>query len=565
MDITGDGDSDADTDVYCIDDDTYLNDDGSAYTETDMYVGEVLQNEGGNFGTGEDAVDANAAEILAMTATGASDGDNQDAVWDIIEDDTPPAGSTVEDIVDATVALASEFVFVYGEDATHEDLVQFLDDRNVNELEVVLDADPLIDDVSGDYNEFVASAIMENPLVPGVTDENKTVTWYILEGSYNVSFAPDSLVTEITSIMTDEPDDGTNGIDFDTDLDTVDDTYGLATQQYYFFWWGAGYAEYEEMNVCLFAWVDIDDDSKLDITDLPGDEALEEGALGYKDGDVVGEFMEDHQVVDAGDVTKTAPVVDESGMDICESEGGKVMESAPKENPDDCGSGHWTSTWQDATGLRWWDCDYNNHDGFYNQCQRDEYQRFVIENYSESYADACELYSAWGTFDLYKGDSKNPSKPVEGATYVLKYIEGQCFAPSVPEYTMVTDASGKASLSGLPWGKWELTETIEPSGYEIDLLPHVYLIGGSGLKMAGSSVNVNADVVNVPKSTPGPDPEPEPTPEPEGTITVAGITSGIQVLAFTGIAPIIPISGGSALAGGLSLFIASLIKRNRKK
>ena len=47
-----------------------------------------------------------------------------------------------------------------------------------------------------------------------------------------------------------------------------------------------------------------------------------------------------------------------------------------------------------------------------------------------------------------------------------------------------------------------------------------------------------------------------------GTITVAGLTEGLQVLAFTGIDPIIPISGGSALVAGLAMLVASLRRRN---
>ena len=268
--------------VYCLDDDTEANDDEGDYEETGDMVSDALQVEGGNGESGIPEVNAEAVEILCTTATGATDEENQDAVWDIIEGDTPPAGSTVEDVVDAAMEVAQEFL-----DSGETDLQQYLDDENVNEVEVLLDEDPLVDG-SGDYSDFTASAVMENPLVPGVTDEDKTVYWYILAGSYNVSFSDIDLVTEITDIMVDNLD---TGDDFDTDGVTIDDTYGLSQVQYYFYWWGEGYPEFEEMNVCLFAWVDIDEDCKLDIQDLP------DKGKGDPDGDVVEQFMKDYQVI----------------------------------------------------------------------------------------------------------------------------------------------------------------------------------------------------------------------------------------------------------------------------
>ena len=52
----------------------------------------------------------------------------------------------------------------------------------------------------------------------------------------------------------------------------------------------------------------------------------------------------------------------------------------------------------------------------------------------------------------------------------------------------------------------------------------------------------------------------------KGTQTAAALTTPgvIQVLAFTGMDPIIPISGGSAVIAGLALLIASLRRRNLK-
>ena len=108
---------------------------------------------------------------------------------------------------------------------------------------------------------------MENPLVPGITDQDKTVNWYILNGSYNVSFSETDLVTEYTSTMVDKVDNN-DGEDVDGDgQEGSDDHYGEATIPYYFYWWGEGFPEYEEMNVVIGACVDIDEDGMIDKED----------------------------------------------------------------------------------------------------------------------------------------------------------------------------------------------------------------------------------------------------------------------------------------------------------
>ena len=55
------------------------------------------------------------------------------------------------------------------------------------------------------------------------------------------------------------------------------------------------------------------------------------------------------------------------------------------------------------------------------------------------------------------------------------------------------------------------------------------------------------------------------TPTTTTTLTVAGLTEGIQVLAFTGIDPIIPIAGGSAVIAGLAMLLATLRRRVSRK
>ena len=52
---------------------------------------------------------------------------------------------------------------------------------------------------------------------------------------------------------------------------------------------------------------------------------------------------------------------------------------------------------------------------------------------------------------------------------------------------------------------------------------------------------------------------------PGGVAVAALTTGGIQVLAFTGISPVISISGFSTIAGGLALVAMSLLKKIRRK
>ncbi|GAI52119.1 unnamed protein product, partial [marine sediment metagenome] len=44
----------------------------------------------------------------------------------------------------------------------------------------------------------------------------------------------------------------------------TEDHYGMATIPYYFYWWGVGYPEFEEMAVNMGACVDIDEDGDID-------------------------------------------------------------------------------------------------------------------------------------------------------------------------------------------------------------------------------------------------------------------------------------------------------------
>ena len=494
MDITSpeDGDTDPDTDVYCIDNNYAVNMTVDGYVETDVMVSDELQIAGGDDPPpGIPEEDAVAVEIIATTATGASNSDNQKAVWDIIRDDTPLPASTIEKIVDAVGTIADGFVA----DITNPTIAEYLDAQNVNKIEVSLSptdppdpdgAGPLPDpdgpliDGSGDYNDFTATAIMENPLVPGVTDEGKNTYWYILGGSYNVSFSQAELKVVETSVMSDYTDDATD-IDGDGKIPPADDHYGMATIPFYFYWWGAGYPEFEEMNVNIFAWVDIDDDDKLDIEDIPdrdataGDQSL--------DGDVVGDFVTSHQVVNidgAGNADGTEsisatelPAGGNFEFDIDEREAGKVL-IAKDDVSDTVGS-------PDENYPIW--------------------QRFVIESYGEPYDDALGLYSAWGSITVTKRDAHDESL-IQGAVFALDYVSGQTIEPGHPDYLYqdpipdeTTGADGKATFTHLPWALYYAYEVSPAPGYLPNYGFWQFLIGGNDLDQA-AVINDSVTVFN---------------------------------------------------------------------
>ena len=122
-----------------------------------------------------------------------------------------------------------------------------------------------------------------------------------------------------------------------------------------------------------------------------------------------------------------------------------------------------------------------------------------------------------------------------------------------------------ANFTGLPWGFYDLTEEAAPAGYMVHVGSYPVAIGGDTFFAANQQDLPKdygfIDVTDDPVRKRNDEPTPEPEGESSGTITVAGI----QVLAFTGIDPVIPISGAGALIGGLGLLIASLkTRRNRE-
>lgn len=542
VDITGDGDSDPDTNVFCIDDETYLTSGNSAYTETDEFVSDVLQQDGqgGNFGAGIDEANAEAVEILSTTATGGTPKQNQDAVWDLIEG-TTRGDADSQKISEAALNLAQDFL-AYNLDNPEDQktLQEYLDAEKINELKIVLDEKPLVDPGNLETNDFEAEAIMENPLVPGVTDEGKTVFWYIMEGSYNVSFSPTDLVVTAKSIMNDKDDDSS---DKDGDGKTVGDNYGYSSIPYYFYWWGEGYPEFEEMMVNLFAWVDIDGDKKLDIQDIKTKDPLDD-----PDGEVVAGFLADNKVV------KIKEDPDNLGKYIIEKTGDFNNDGIPI---------------AEAESLPLEGLDISNQAGGKVLRAQGKYQRFSIQSYTEPQATASQKKAAWGSFEVTKTNSVT-GLPVAGATYELIYISGQTYDPDPAVHTLITDANGKASVAHLPWGIYELKEISAPSGYYIDPATYIYHIGGNKLfvedetNVLDATGNVTNDPIPPVITSGGGEPP---------VVEVAGISEERAEAADAGVIEVLgiselPFTGSNyvlLLAGIFMVFVAGTVLVVSKK
>ncbi|MCL5072515.1 MAG: SpaA isopeptide-forming pilin-related protein [Actinobacteria bacterium] len=142
---------------------------------------------------------------------------------------------------------------------------------------------------------------------------------------------------------------------------------------------------------------------------------------------------------------------------------------------------------------------------------------------------------------LLKTDSVT-GLPVPGATYNIYN------SSAVLVEIITTGPDGFAAVTLINWGTYTVKEATAPAGYLLD--PTTYSIT---FDAANTSITLN--VKDTPAGGGG-----------GGTITVAGLTEGtIQVLAFTGMDPIIPISGGSAVIAGLAMILATLRRRTVKK
>ena len=578
-------DNDGDTEVFCIDGDTYLITGGNQYILTNIDVSDELVGESDNETDGVvTPVEAVGAEILSTEATGATAVEDQVAMWQETGDNVASLGNMtdtsgtyddqkghVQAINASAEALAEDYIteLISTPNLTIEDFLH--DDtygKNINELEVTIEQD---DDIFTG-SSGTATATMENPLVPGITDNDKNITWYILAGAFNISFSATELVTEMSSKNDPGVVNTMKDVNPDSDIanptnagyaESKEDNYGKATISYYYFLWkdelGDNLYPADTMCVNIFGWVDIDGDDKLDIVDIDSSKAADDND---SDGSVVDNFQANHQVVQVDDrgtpgdktddivktdaggniVTESIPTSD---MDIHKVEGGKVV---IYKNDLDPGGEYDLNT--PAYG------DRNNTK-----------QRFSTLSYNEPYDEDPQF---WATIIFKKDDG---GSPLGGAVFsVYESVDGSGSPTGDAVATFTSGDDGYADVSGLEWGTYYIVETTAPSGHVGDSTVYELTVNGTGVTVISlgdeGSLNIPFDVTNTP-SPPGPPATPPTTPSttPSATVGVAGIieVAGISELPFTGMNPIIPLSGISIVVIGAALLAASLIRRKRIK
>jgi hypothetical protein len=150
-----------------------------------------------------------------------------------------------------------------------------------------------------------------------------------------------------------------------------------------------------------------------------------------------------------------------------------------------------------------------------------------------------------------------PVVPTSGVLHLIKQATGTTtgvggakygvFNQGVLYQEITTQSDGTANVSLALDTDYTVQEITAPAGYGLD--PVSYPI-----RLNSSQVDLTLTVFDPPIPTGGGE-----------TITVAAITEPvITVLAFTGIDPIIPITGGSVIVGGLGLFMASFLRKIRR-
>lgn len=552
-DTIKDTEGDGDTEVFCIDHNHYVKPGENTFGFTEDTVSKELIKDG------DTEVDAYALEILSKEATGATSIEDQAAVWQLTNntygltpdtnygEETKKDKEDIDAIVYSSRTLAEDYLKSGGAKEQGKTIDEFLSDKKINKIDVTISQDDSIFENGG---SGIATALMSNPLIPGVTDDNKDVYWYILAGSFNISFSPTSLVLDAVSKMNDV---GSKGNDLKNPEDqnyfaSKTDNYGKATVNYYYFWWGLADYPKNTMGVNLFTWVDIDDDGLLDIQDLPNDESLNPGETGYKDGNIVGNLQQNYKVVqsetgidgkkfvktDASGNIVTEPISKEK-LDIHKVKGGLVVKKIKDGGFDDTRQSFSTISYNEP---------FNGDPKFFGT---------LIFKY---YGDSTPLSDAqFGVFD-------NPS------------------ATGTPIMILVTDANGYASTgnSGLGYGTYYIKEISAPFGFDANPTIYTLKVGGNGVGILGTVDGDNIGITDpVPFSvinTPTPPTPPSPpvttfTTTVTPTIAVAGLATGgggiIEVagLAFTGVEPIYPIAGLGVVLLGLCLMVASLINKKR--
>ena len=538
-------DADGTTEIFCIDTEHSVNYEETGFGLTGGSVSQEL------LADGDSQTDANAAEILSKEATGATSVEDQAAMWiltnnkyDITVDTA--AGESINDKEDidaidiAARALADEYNAAKLLDPNLT-LDKFLEDtKNVNEIDLTIEQTGSI--FTGDAG--TATAIMAEPFVPTVTDQNKNVYWYILEGSFNISFSPtelilqsfwgDSNTSDNATQMTDSADDPTD-IDKDGNIGSTDN-FGKSTVNYYYFPWmdkdSNQLYPLNTMGVNIFAWVDIDEDAKYDLVDS-----------NPADGNVLSNY--DTVKTELNSNSKSVIDTDISGKvetealsaviptDTHKVEGGLVVKKIASISTD---------------GITSFD---------------DNRQSFSTLSYTEPYDDDPQFF---GTL-IFKYTGVETGLP--GAQFGIFKNPGD----TEPISVITSDSNGFASTgnNGLAYGTYYVKEIVAPSGYDLNTIVYTLTVGGNGVGIGsenGISDSAPFGIINTP--TPPVVPPTTPTPPPTvtstgGAVAVAALTEGVQVLAFTGQGPIMPIAGLTAVMAGLAMVAITLLKRQTLK
>ena len=111
-----------------------------------------------------------------------------------------------------------------------------------------------------------------------------------------------------------------------------------------------------------------------------------------------------------------------------------------------------------------------------------------------------------------------------------------------------------------------IKEISAPAGYDINKTIFEIFLSGHGVSVtiAGDEETGNLPFLVWNKKTPPEEPEePEEPDTPDEKIEVKGLTGEITVLAFTGIAMGIPITGASIVMSGIGMLFWLLINRRK--
>ncbi|MFK4637172.1 SpaA isopeptide-forming pilin-related protein [Paenarthrobacter histidinolovorans] len=161
-----------------------------------------------------------------------------------------------------------------------------------------------------------------------------------------------------------------------------------------------------------------------------------------------------------------------------------------------------------------------------------------------------------GGISVKKVDSVNTSTVLSGAVFDVRNSAGTSVG------TITTDATGKGSLAGLPYGDYTLVETTAPAGYTLDSTPHQVTVTDTSAATDLQITNTLTPPVTGAPATTSPATQ-QANPAPTSSTPAANPVQ--DVLAYTGANPLLPIAIGMvALLLGATMLIPAASKRRRR-